>query len=355
MATLIDINGRKLNDAQLVSAITKLVNKESQKVIITGKDSQGNKQFAEEYQKKIDLTKKYLSGIIAANISSELLGNILDNTFSVTSSTVFSGMKKGENIITKPRIFEQIGIFLESALFGYAPNRNPLPDIQKIQTEIKATTAENFERLAVGDVSVHIDTIKEIEKINTNLLIAYKMAAKMQNLLLIKMEKSNVYSKADAPKKSFFKKAREWVLMSGEREKAPYARDVRITQIGLHMFLLIKKLWEILEKEAENMMKNKNVFDLGKGTVTKDEKGGFYVRYNVQINVKQIENIEGFLTLYAYHTDLLREIKTNDGFRKSFWAQIDDIRGGGMAEASFSDIEKSFNAFTSLWGGDLFS
>lgn len=358
MAKIIDPYSKKeLNDDNLRVMIRNLVLEESKKTIITGRDSQGNPQFAEEYQNKINLARNYISHLIASNISANVLNNIIDNTISVTSSLTFDKMKKGQNIITNPRIFgQQFGIFLEKALFGFVPNEKPFPDIDKIRTEIKATTAEDFERLAVAGFTLNFNSKSEIDKIEENLWIAYRMALKMQNLLLIKTEKTLPYSAADAPKKSFLKKAREAILMSGVREKALWSRDVRFTQISLHMFLLFKKLWDILEREANAALKaNEKIFSLSKGKLVVDNKTGkITVKYDLQINVKKVQNVEGFIELYAYHSDLLKEIKANDGTRKSFWAQIGEMRGDGSIGAKFSDIEKSMQEFDLMWRGDLF-
>jgi len=183
------------------------------------------------------------------------------------------------------------GEFIESGFFGIEKNTNPMADIMAIETEIKAHSGATA-ILNIGGVSVYgITAAEKSSDAVKNLVVLYKMATKMQNFLLLKIEP----------------------ISEGSR------MHMGFEEISLHMFLILKKLYDMIYNKLRS------------GGVVWSESGTWNPAtmtkaFQVKMSLSKINEVYGFIQLYLEHLDLLSRIKSSSADRAGFWRSIKDLK-----------------------------
>ena len=258
-------------------------------------------EYAKIYLEKRDRIIRFIEETMAANIATQLFQEISEDMFQEFSSDHVN--------VANPNTFGSwIGGFVEQNIFGLKKGGNsPFPDLRRedIEVELKAHTSSK-ETLQVAGITLE-SVPKEMseEKRAINVATAYRMFLKMQNFLLFRMTKENVT----------------------KRNGKSY-RKVHYDDISLHMTLILKEVWNIIFSKTVDTLHGAFTKNPNKVVFVEREsawENGKAV-YNVKLDLSVINGVYNFVKLYLYHLDLLSEIKTNDGVRRTFFRNINIMK-----------------------------
>ena len=114
---------------------------------------------------------------------------------------------------------------------------------------------------------------------------------------------------------------------------------VHYDSIELHMELILQKLWDMIYNATSDAVSNKNLISI---SVKKALDNGS-VTYDVRLNIDTLDKAYNFLKLYLYNVNLLQEIKSDDGYRRTFFRNIEklgqDMRGKNLGSTPAFDIK----------------
>lgn len=264
-------------------------------------------EYVKAYTEKRDKIIKFVEETMAATISTQLFKEVSEDMFQEFSSDQI-------NVADPNKFGSWIGGFIEEKWFGLNPKGNsPLPDLkhEDIMVELKAHTSAR-ETLQVAGITLE-NVPKELDEQSRaiNVAAAYRMFLKMNNFLLVRMSKEDVTTRNG---KSY--------------------RKVHYDDISLHMTLILKDVWNIIFDKTISTLNptltkspNKVVF-VEKAQPWNNGK----VVYNVKIDLNKVNGVYNFVKLYLYHLDLLSEIKSNDGYRRSFFRNLNMLKSSWTAK-----------------------
>lgn len=270
-----------------------------------------SKEFEKHFEEGEKEIIDYMTSVMAERLAAKTLQQIMEN-LSFVAHEGKQGFGSGAGFLSGAE--GGTGYFLEEGWFGESKGNDPRADLQAINTELKHLRWDSKD-IKVGNITLRTKDKEYNSETLDYIMIAYKMYAKMRNLLLFRT--AGTFGKGS---------------LSGEGSNR--FRTHYIKELTLFYELIFAKLFKELvdnilgnfsTTRGGNLVASSDIFKITKKPMTAqfqswgETQTVHKINYEIYLKTEKASSVYKFAELYLKRINLLKEVKNNTKLGKTFF------------------------------------